>query len=241
MKYQFDEEVKTINHLPLGQRLLKDGFKLLNFKKEIHQESTKRTGSMSGFDLTEQELFDKFLYEYLAKQLQCDTIQQSIRTKNAEMIQDAFLDKTGSNIMRVIDNRQIRIKKETKRYGSFSFDKEEKIKEPEEIPTIEVDLSDIEEVKSVFCGTWDSHEVQGTNIMGVDIPVCPRCVVKIEDIENYTEDVIPDRVIEKVDKLRDWGVKDLRVAYPVLDYTTQKDPILLAYFDGKVFEIDYWE
>lgn len=78
-----------------------------------------------------------------------------------------------------------------------------------------------------------------------------ECRVKIEKVDEYIADKIPDRCLESLHKAmeagREWDT--FRVAYPVIELLPQKDPILLSVIGTEFsdldrntyLEIDMWE
>ncbi len=77
------------------------------------------------------------------------------------------------------------------------------------------------------------------------------CSVRIEPVDKYIADKIPDRCLESMQKAIAAGLKweSFRVAYPVIETSPMKDPIILSIVgpehqmpnDIVYIEIDMWE
>ena len=92
------------------------------------------------------------------------------------------------------------------------------------------------------------------------------CEVEMKPLNEYVEEVIPDRVLDSIASAHSHGATDFKVAYPVLsndtgtakkEYATDidkagkpkkqiplpetKDPIVVAIFGESMIEIDFWE
>lgn len=69
-----------------------------------------------------------------------------------------------------------------------------------------------------------------------------ECNVKIQPLDTYIQDKIPDRCLESIQKARDIGLKEFFVAYPILEEVVLRDPIILGRLDKEtLIEIDFWE
>lgn len=69
--------------------------------------------------------------------------------------------------------------------------------------------------------------------------------VKMDRLDDYMGDTIPDRVLDSLEVAKEAGLRDFYVAYPVLkveEVTVQKeDPVLIAKLGDRMLEIDMWE
>lgn len=69
--------------------------------------------------------------------------------------------------------------------------------------------------------------------------------VKVEALDDYMGDTIPDRVLDSLQVAREAGLKEFLVAYPALKVDKvilqQHDPVLMAKLGDRLLEIDYWE
>jgi hypothetical protein len=78
------------------------------------------------------------------------------------------------------------------------------------------------------------------------------CTVRVEPVDKYITDKIPDRCLESMQKAMETGMKweSFYVAYPIIEERPMKDPIILSLMSGNVtldldnalfLEIDMWE
>jgi hypothetical protein len=76
----------------------------------------------------------------------------------------------------------------------------------------------------------------------VAVHVDNQVVVKLDKLDFYMKDTIPDRCLKSVEKAKSLGLTNFVVAYPAIEDMTLKDPIILSRIDRNTFvEIDMWE
>lgn len=76
------------------------------------------------------------------------------------------------------------------------------------------------------------------------------CTLRVVPVETYTETEMPQRCIVSMKKAKAIGISEFHVAYPVLDFDPQHDPVLLGIIGythpgtqtGPIYvEVDMWE
>lgn len=89
--------------------------------------------------------------------------------------------------------------------------------------------------------------LRGDSMLSVDGIKFKRVTgfVKIMDLDDYMEEVIPERVLESIEVAKEAGLKTFKVAFPCLKTdemeTKQFDPVVFAELGKRWLEIDMWE
>lgn len=75
-----------------------------------------------------------------------------------------------------------------------------------------------------------------------------KAVVKVVALDRYIGERIPKRCMADIARAKSWGLGKMYVAYPAVEEIPQKDPIILAKWDGAIgesgstyIEVSWWE
>jgi len=118
-----------------------------------------------------------------------------------------------------------------------------------------LDMSTVDKIVTTmaFSTMMDSFRVyfkDGTNqhYSPMDVKRETSVIVKLEALSTYVRDEIPARCLQSVKRAKRMGLSQFHVAFPVMEEVPQRDPIILAKWEGKVgeensvyLEIDMWE
>jgi len=66
------------------------------------------------------------------------------------------------------------------------------------------------------------------------------CIPYIVKIDDYVDGIIPDFIYDKIENIKQYGIEDFYVAYPVIAKLPQVDPIVFVKLGNEMIFIGKW-